>query len=298
MKIGCASQVYFGQGSMEEVISKVAEMGFDGIELEFGTNRLTAFEGTKRAKKLKELCDSKGLTISNLQPHTFFITLTAGPWQIPMQEQKELLFFKTCCEFASAMNVPYVRVQIISHTYGPLPQIVVQKAPDSPVTLVTPSLMAQFTQGLNTLVKAVKIAEDIGVTLGLDNHYFLTVMDHVKIVKQINSPNLKLFQDVANATLHGEDIVANVKACGKLLVHSHVKDRAVFGNKVSGEFTDESVVPIGMGIVPWKDYLTALRDVGFKGFLSIEGNAVGYSTDETVRIGLKYLRDLSKELGA
>jgi len=71
----------------------------------------------------------------------------------------------------------------------------------------------------------------------------------------------------------------------------------VLGNKISGEFTDESVVPIGMGVVPWEDYLKALKDVGFSGFLSIEGNAVGYPPEKTVKIGLEYLRSLSEKIG-
>jgi sugar phosphate isomerase/epimerase len=215
-----------------------------------------------------------------------------------MQEQKELLNVKACCEMANAINVPYVRVQIISYTYGPLPPIATSVAPGSAGGQVSSrSLENQFNQGMNTLTKAVDIAEDMGVILGLDNHYFFTVLDHLKIVKMINSPNLKLFMDVSNATLNGEDIVANAKACGKLLVHSHVKDRTVFGSKVSGaEFTGESLVPIGMGDVDWRRYLTALKEIGYEGYLSIEGNAVGFSTEETTKIGLEYLTDLRKRI--
>ena len=292
LNLGLASQMFRGI-PLEDVVLKVCELGFDGIELEFGSSRLTVWDFEK-AKKLKELADSKGLKITDFQPHTFFITPVLGPFQIPRQEQKELLNVEACCKMANEINVPYVRVQIIAYTYGVLPRIAPEDSFTSGGVQIPPTpLMSQYTQGLNTLKKAVKIAEDNGVTLGLDNHFFLTVMDHIEVVKMINSPNLKLFMDVANATLNGEDIVENAKACGDLLIHCHVKDRKVLGSQTSGTtFTHESVVPMGMGIVDWKAYIKALEEINYKGFLSIEGNAVGYTTEETAKIGLKYLRSL------
>jgi len=274
---------------LKDVISKAAELKLEGVELEFGSERLTPWDFEK-AKKLKEHADSLGLTITGFQPHTFFINSAPGI----RAQQKELLNVEACCKMANQIDVPYVRIQIISYTYGPLPDL----APDAiSVTsgrrLYTPHFMAQFQQGLAGLLKAIKIAENYGVTLGLDNHFFLTVLDHLKIVKMINSPHLKLFMDTANAHLNGEDITANALAAKDLLIHCHVKDRIVYGSESTGTvFTGESMVPIGMGMIDWKGYVKALEEINYKGFLSIEGNALGFSPEETTKIGRDYLRSL------
>jgi len=276
--------------TLEDVISKFAELGFDGIELEFGTARLPAWD-IKKAKKIKELCNSKGLEISNIAAKEFFITY-GGNNLI----NKELHFVRSCYEMASAIDVPLVRTQIVAYTFGWLPKL--EGRP-------YPSIDEQYSQGVSTLLKAVKFAEEFGVTLGLDNHFALTVMDHLRLVKEIGSPNLKIFIDTRNCVENGEDLLATVRACGKLLVHSHIKEgRKNVGGSARGvnkeELGDTVGVPVGMGnIIDWKAYLKALKEIGYKGFLSIEGAHVSpmYGPFECAQIGMKYLREINKEIG-
>jgi len=299
MKISGLSQDYGGWREgwkpLEDTVKKFAEYGFDGIELEVGSPRLPAWE-IQRAKKIKELCESEGLEISNLAPQTFFITY-GGPYNT----MKELLNVKACCEMASAIDVPYVRVQIIAYTFTWLPKLEGRSVP---------TLDEQYSQGVSTLAKAVKIAEDIGVTLGLDNHFSLKVTDHLRIVKEINSPNLKLFLDVRNAIDNGEDPISVARECGELLVHTHVKDAlrgvggrlqaAEFRYAETGELGDVIGVPVGMGnIINWANYLKTLKSIGYKGFLSIEGAHVSplYPPFECSRIGMEYLRKINEEIG-
>jgi len=291
---------------IEDTVVKLAKLGFDGIELECGSPRLPSWD-IKKMKKIKKACDSKGLAITDLAAHQFFL-MPGGEWQM----EKELLNLRMCCQMARAIDAPYVRVQLVSWTFGALPTAV-------PLTgyAFEPGgspLSAQYSHGVTMLTKSVKIAEEFGVTLGLDNHMFLPVMEHLRIAKEIGSPNLKLFMDVRNSLEVGEDPISTARACGDMLVHSHVKDArvgvgssemplrleggAAYGGSMIGKFT--LGVPVGMGnVLNWEEYLKALKDIRYKGYLSIEGSHVDprFSPYECSAIGLKFLKELGKKVG-
>jgi len=299
MKISAMTQEYrLVEPTIEGAIKKLAKLGFDGIELEAGSGRFHAWD-LDQAKKIKELCASNKLTITNLAPQTDFVN--PDEWEV----EKDLLNIRELCKMANAIDVDLVRVQVICHAlggFGAMPQIVDQ--PPVP-------MLRQWSTGISNLKKAVKIAEDFGVTLGLDNHFFLTVLDHLRIVKEIGSPNLKLFLDVINAVINGEDIIATTRECGKLLVHTHLKD--LYRYRGSGRGAAETISarlgptgqfevrpPVGEGnTVNWEEYLRTLKEIGYKGFLSIEAAHSDFHYDRwyVAEAGLKYLRELNKKVG-
>jgi len=298
MKISAMTQEYRQvEPTIEGAIPKLAKLGFEGIELEAGSGRFSAWD-IEQAKRIKECCDSNKMVITNLAPQTDFVN--PDEWEV----QKDLLNVRELCKMANAIDVDMVRVQVICHAlggFGPMPQVVDQ--PSTP-------MLRQWSMGIANLRKAVKIAEDFGVTLGLDNHFFLTVLDHLRIVNEIGSPNLKLFLDVVNAVINNEDPIATARACGKLLIHTHLKD--LYRYRGSGRGAAETISahlgptgqfetrpPVGQGnVVNWEEYLKTLKEIGYKGFLSIEAAHSDYHLDRwyVAEAGLKYLRELNKKV--
>jgi sugar phosphate isomerase/epimerase len=279
MKISAMTQEY-RPAAIEDIISRISELGFDGVEFECGTARMPAWDIAK-AKKLKELCDSKGLIVTDLAPGTQWIQPREGV------NQMQLLHMRACIKMANELNVPYVR----SFGLG------------RPLPTTTRSLRAQYAQGVATLKEVVKIAEDYGVTFAIDNapRHFLTVLDHLSLVKEINSPNLKLFMDIVNAYDNGEDPIATARACGKYLVHNHIKDKYKrSGGRVSPDGSFYTMPPVGQGnVVNWEEYFKTLKAIGYEGFISIEANHSDAFYDRwyVAETGLKYLRGLSKKIG-
>jgi sugar phosphate isomerase/epimerase len=85
-----------------------------------------------------------------------------------------------------------------------------------------------------------------------------------KFLKELNSPGVKVNFDPANLVMcMGADPVRGVQVLKDYIVHTHAKD----GIKLEKGWKE---VPLGEGGVPWKEYIAALKGIGFEGFLAIE----------------------------
>jgi sugar phosphate isomerase/epimerase len=104
-----------------------------------------------------------------------------------------------------------------------------------------------------------------------------------------------------------DDEVAGVKIAGASIVHTHAKDgrmnhyagpEEVYGlfaqggieaiSKVSEWFTE---TPLGEGSVRWLDYLRALKETGYDGYLTIE-REVKDNAVEDIRTAVKFLEEI------
>ncbi|MFR3290597.1 MAG: sugar phosphate isomerase/epimerase family protein [Lachnospiraceae bacterium] len=119
-------------------------------------------------------------------------------------------------------------------------------------------------------------------------------------------PGIGVNYDPANLVMVTKaDEVAGVYAAGSRIVHTHAKDgrcnfyagpEEVYGifaeggiealNTVSTYFTE---TPLGEGEVRWDEYLHALAEVGFDGYLTIE-REVGRDAAADIRAAVRFLR--------
>ena len=108
--------------------------------------------------------------------------------------------------------------------------------------------------------------------------------------------------DPANLVMvTGDDPVKAVHNLKKYIVHTHAKDgkqifyrdpEIVYGIKKDVIVTDDSFieVPLGEGSVVWPDYLKALEDIGYNGFLTIE-REVGDNPEKDIRAAVDFLKN-------
>lgn len=109
--------------------------------------------------------------------------------------------------------------------------------------------------------------------------------------------------DPANLVMvTGDDPVGAVYNLQKYIVHTHAKDgkqifykdpEIIYGLKQDVIVTDSSFleVPLGEGSVKWPEYLNALEDIGYKGFLTIE-REVGDNPEKDIRAAVEFLKNL------
>lgn len=122
----------------------------------------------------------------------------------------------------------------------------------------------------------------------------------------LGSTGVAVNLDPANLRMvTGDDPVAAVHKLAKYIVHTHAKD----GNKLADgnpEYIYRVVhpvppeaqgiayfeeVPLGTGSVDFPNYLKALEEIGFKGFLTIE-REVGNQPEADIRTAYSFLKDI------
>jgi len=99
---------------------------------------------------------------------------------------------------------------------------------------------------------------------------------------KLRAQSLKANYDPANLVLRGFDPIRGVHDLQDFIVHTHAKD-AINQGPEQGE------VPVGEGVVPWGDYLRALRDIGYDGYLTIE-REIGDNPAEDIATAAAFLK--------
>ena len=124
----------------------------------------------------------------------------------------------------------------------------------------------------------------------------------VEFLDGLNSTGVAVNMDPANLTMvTGDDPVQAVYTLKKYIVHTHAKDGRML------KATDTTVLydgiehaikegtafielPLGQGDVDWKNYLKALNDIGYKGYLTIE-REVGENPEADICRAVNFLKE-------
>ncbi|UCC68813.1 MAG: sugar phosphate isomerase/epimerase [Armatimonadota bacterium] len=84
-----------------------------------------------------------------------------------------------------------------------------------------------------------------------------------EFLKGLKAKSIRANYDPANMVMTGFDPVQGVRDLEDLIVHTHAKDGM-------GPGPNRGEVPLGEGEVPWPEYLRALKEIGYDGYLTIE----------------------------
>lgn len=121
----------------------------------------------------------------------------------------------------------------------------------------------------------------------------------------LNSRGVAVNLDPANFVMvTGDDPVKAVYTLKDYIVHTHAKDGRQLMKKdpeiIYGIIEEEiktgrafAELPLGKGDVDFKNYISALSDIGYKGYLTIE-REVGEKPEEDIKTAVEYLRDIMK----
>lgn len=123
------------------------------------------------------------------------------------------------------------------------------------------------------LKKVVPKAEDAGVFLGFES--WLSAEQHLDIIKRVGSPAIKVYYDVANSHKAGYDIYQEIRLLGKQICEFHAKD-----------YDDL----YGKGTIAFEEVRRAMDDIGYRGWIVMEGTEMPLGLEDSVRYDVKYLR--------
>lgn len=191
-------------------------------------------------QRFKEHADRLGLTIAALCGHQDFITADAG---LEARARK----FEAIMDLAVQWGTPVVTTESGRAAAGADPE--------------------RLWETLVGVVRRVcRHGERVGAYFCIEasGSCFVANADDVRrLIDAVGSSALRVNFDPANYAMFGNDPVAAVRALGRHIAHTHAKD----GVRRDGRARE---VPLGQGAVPWREYVAALRESGYDGFLTIE----------------------------
>lgn len=118
-------------------------------------------------------------------------------------------------------------------------------------------------------------AEKAGVILGFES--WLSAEQHLEILDRVGSPAVQVYYDVGNSQKAGWDILKEIRLLGKRICEFHAKD-----------YDDL----YGKGSMNFPEVRRAMDDIGYRGWIQIEGVKLPLGLEESIRYDLKYLRSV------
>jgi sugar phosphate isomerase/epimerase len=132
---------------------------------------------------------------------------------------------------------------------------------------------------IRRLKKVAKKAEYNGIILGLES--WLSAEEHMEIINAVNSPNVKVYYDVANSNKMGYNIYEEIRWLGKEnICEFHAKENGFL---------------LGQGRIDFVEVKKALDEINYEGWIQIEG-AVPENGDifDSYVLNNKYIRSVFK----
>ncbi len=148
------------------------------------------------------------------------------------------------------------------------------------------------------LKKAVKVAEDKGVILAIENHIDFTASEILTLINNVGSKHLGVNFDTGNALRLFEDPVEEAKILAPHIYATHIKDVSPRRGGSPKEWNFWESVPAGKGVVDVPGVMRVLKEQGYEGTLCIELDCLKeeWEEDQAVEISVNYLREQDAKL--
>jgi L-ribulose-5-phosphate 3-epimerase len=116
-------------------------------------------------------------------------------------------------------------------------------------------------------------AEKARVILGIES--WLSAAEHLALLDRVGSPAVQVYYDVANSHKMGYDIYGEIRTLGSRICQFHAKD-----------YDDL----YGKGSIDFKRVRAAMDEIGYRGWLVMEGTKMPMGIEESCRYDAEYLR--------
>ena len=131
--------------------------------------------------------------------------------------------------------------------------------------------------GLDAAVAALKrlapAAEKAGVILALEN--WLSAGENLKIIERVGSPAVRVYYDVGNSQDAGHPVFNEIRLLGARIAEFHAKDTKDL---------------YGKGSMDFPSVRKAMEDIGYSGWLVLEGTKMPLGVEKSVRYDADYLK--------
>jgi sugar phosphate isomerase/epimerase len=283
--------VWRGQAklSVDDFLRKAKELGYEGVALMAKRPHVSPYDYDDAARKaLRARMGQLGLKLAFLAGYTDFTAGMDKPG-IPHLEI-QALYVGEVARLARDLGTPMVRI----FTGYERPGVPYDK---------------QYELVVEGLKMAGREAAKYGITLAVQNHHDIAIHHDAMawLIKEVNLPNVKVGWDAWSPQLEGlsaADMRRSVLLMKPFLVNTIAADyvklpRFTYQNEITNYRAQENLlraVPMGKGIVDYKTFIGALKEIGYQGFITYEmcevldGGGSVENLDRTARAFLTYVK--------
>ncbi len=251
MKLAYSSNAYM-KHTVLDAIDRIASLGYAGIELMADVPHLWPESVTSDLiDDVKRRLDQRGIAISNV--NAFMMNAVQDFWH-PSWIEPDAAFRRlrvahtiAALRLAARLGAPSVTTE----PGGPLPDGMSREA-----------AVDMFVAGLN---ESLKIAEEVGVALLVEPEPTLLIErsdEFLELAERIDSPMFGLNFDVGHAFCVADPLPESIAKMAALTRHYHVED-------IAADRVHQHLIP-GQGAVDFPSVMSAIRDTGYDGFITVE----------------------------
>jgi len=254
---------FWGQAqlTLEQSVDKIADLGFQGIEIMGKRPHLSPLDySLDDCKRLREQLDRRRLKPAAIAGYTNF---TGG------MDSAEAPFIDMQIAYVEALSG---RAEVLG---GDLVRIFTSYERDDV------PLGRQWRQTVAAIRECCDRAAEYGVTIGVQNHHDIGVdtKTFAELLYEVDRPNVIPMYDCWSLHLRGEDIAAGVAKLGPAMRFTTVADYVALPR---ARYCPELVnyrdvqpplviaVPMGKGDLDYPTFFDGLDEAGFDGWVSYE----------------------------
>lgn len=283
--------VWRGQAKLtvEEFLVKAKELGYDGVMLMAKRPHVSPLDYDEAARKaLRRRIEGLGLELVCLAGYTDF---TAGSDKLGIPNiEIQAAYVGELARLARDLGTDVVRV------------FTGYERPDIPYD-------KQYATVVEGLRLAGREAARYGVTLAVQNHHDIGAHHDTMfwLLNEVNLTNVKAAYDPWTPTLQGlsaEELRASVRKMAPYMIHTTAADyvrqpRYHYSSNLTNFLEQGTVlraVPLGEGIIDYKSFFAALREIGYQGYIAYEmcevldGGGDIENLDRTAKESLAYIK--------
>ncbi len=279
VRFGLNLLVYTASFTKDQVdlIKKAAEFGYDGVEILFGDLEMLDAAATRRAR------EAAGVGVTACAVMTPEANVTSGE---ASERAAGVARLKRIVDITAEMGGDAIGGPI----YAPVRYLPGRARTDD-----------EWKWAAECLRAAAEYAATANIVLAMEplnrfeTYVVNTAADAVKLCQAANHPNLKVQVDTFHSNIEEKDTAAAIRATGPYLGHFHASE-------------SDRGVP-GTGQVRWKACFAALRELDYRGWVTIESFATGIvdlcaaaciwrpiyeSADHLAIEGLAFLKEMAR----
>jgi sugar phosphate isomerase/epimerase len=267
MKFALCNEMFEGR-MMAEVCAAAKRLGYDGIEIAPFTLARSAKDVTSRQRKqVRQTIKDHGLETVGLH------WLLVGPSGLHITTPDDAVWQKTRDYFSTLLD-------LCSDLGG---KVMVLGSPKQRSIPPGQTTEGAWKRAVELLSSVLDKAGKLGVTVCLEplspaeTDFINTVSEGMKMVRQINHPNLKIHLDVkamSSEPTPVADVIRSVRT--ENIGHFHVNDPNLYGP--------------GMGDVDYGPIAKAIKDIGYDRWLSVEVFKYDPDPETIAQKSIDYLR--------